>query len=73
MNKKLKRCLEFLGVLAITFVISLSSPLNPWMNNAFTSMQEGILDIAHQIRDGFLAYVEVDGNYGPVLYEFYGL
>ncbi len=73
MNKKLKRCLEFLGVLAITFVISLSSPLNPWMNNAFTAMQEGILDIAHQIRDGFLAYVEVDGNYGPVLYEFYDL
>lgn len=73
MNKTLKRFLEFIGVLAITFIITLSSPLNPFMNNAFTAMQEEIYDIALQIRNGFLAYVEVPGNYGPVLYEFYGL
>lgn len=73
MNKKLKGVLEFLGVLAVTVVIAMSSPLNPWVTNAFTQAQNEIFDIALQIRNGFLAYVEVDGHYGPVLYEFYGL
>ncbi|MBE5911487.1 hypothetical protein [Pseudobutyrivibrio sp.] len=73
MNKKLKGVLEFLGILAVTVVIAMSSPLNPWVTNAFTQAQNEIFDIALQIRNGFLAYVEVDGHYGPVLYEFYGL
>lgn len=73
MNLKLKRCLEFIAIVVITFVIALSSPLNPFMNNAFTAVQNEILDIARSVRDGYLAYVELDGHYGPVVYEFYGL
>jgi len=73
MNSKLKHVLEFLGVALITFVLALSSPLNPLMNNAFTDIQNEILDIAHQVRDGYLAYVELPGHYGPVVYEGYGL
>lgn len=73
MNKNLKRTLEFLGILTVTIVITLSSPLNPWVTNAFTQVQNEIFDIALQVRNGFLAYVELDGHYGPVLYEFYGL
>lgn len=73
MNENLKRCLEFVALVAITFVIALSSPFNPFMNNAFTEIQNSILDTALSVREGFLAYVEVDGHYGPVIYEFYGL
>jgi len=74
MNKFAKRSLEFLAVLLLTFIIELSSPFNPWIKaSVMTSVQTEILDIAHQIREGFLAYVEVDGHYGPVLYEFFGL
>ncbi|GEM_PF-6160247 len=73
MNKFAKRSLECLAVLLITFIIVLSSPFNPWKEVTMTAVQTDILNIAHQIREGFLAYVEVDGNYGPVLYEFYGL
>jgi hypothetical protein len=73
MNVKLKRCLEFLVLAAITFVVALSSPLNPFMSNAFTAVQQDILDIAYSVREGYLAYVELGGHYGPVLYEFYGL
>ena len=73
MNTTIKRCFECLVVLVITFVIALSSPFNPWMNNSFTAVQEGILDIAMSVRQGFLAYVELDGHYGPVVYEFFGL
>lgn len=73
MNTTIKRCIEFVAVAVITCVIALSSPLNPWMNNAFTAVQEDILDIAMSVRQGFLAYVELDGHYGPVVYEFFGL
>ena len=76
MNKKLKITLELLAVLAITIIIGLSSPFNPWITGAedtLTQVQQEILDIAHSVRDGYLAYVELDGHYGPVLYEFYGL
>ncbi|SDB04789.1 hypothetical protein SAMN02910298_00063 [Pseudobutyrivibrio sp. YE44] len=76
MNKKLKTTLELLAVLAITIIIALSSPFNPWITGAedtLTQVQHDILDIAHSVRDGYLAYVELDGHYGPVLYEFYGL
>ena len=73
MNKNLKRCLEFLAVLAIAGIVAISSPLNPWMNNVFTQVQEEILSIAYSVREGYLAYVELDGHYGPVVYEFFGL
>ncbi len=73
MNKNLKSFLEVLGVLVITCIIAMTSPFNPWANVGFTSMQEEILDIAHSVREGYLAYVDLGGNYGPVLYEFYGL
>ena len=73
MNVKLKRCLEFLAVAVITFVVALSSPFNPFMQNSFTELQNQILDIAHSVREGYLAYVDLDGSYGPVVYEFYGL
>ena len=73
MNIKLKRCLEFLAVAVITFIVLLSSPFNPFMQNEFTAVQNEILDIAHSVREGYLAYVEVDGIYGPVVYEFYGI
>ena len=73
MNTTIKRCIEFVAVAVITCVIALSSPLNPWMNNQFTAVQENILDIAMSVRQGFLAYVELDGHYGPVVYEFFGL
>ena len=73
MNKNLKSFLEVLGVLVITCIIAVTSPFNPWGNVGFTSMQEEILDIAHSVREGYLAYVDLGGNYGPVIYEFYGL
>lgn len=73
MNKTLKRCLEFLAVAIITCVVAISSPLNPWINNVFTEVQEDILSIAYSVREGYLAYVELDGHYGPVVYEFFGL
>ena len=73
MNKVVKRCLEFLVIVAVTCVVSMSSPLNPFTNNAFTEIQNQIFDIAHSVRDGYLAYVELDGHYGPVVYEFFGL
>ena len=73
MNVKLKRCLEFFAVVIITFIVALSSPFNPIVYNAFTDLQTQILDIAHSVREGYLAYVELDGSYGPVVYEFYGL
>ena len=73
MNKNLKSFLEVLGVLVITCIIAMTSPFNPWANVGFTAMQEEILDIAHSVREGYLAYVDLGGNYGPVIYEFYGL
>lgn len=73
MNIKLKRTIEFLAVAATTFIVALSSPLNPWGNGAFTDIQNEILSIAHSVREGYLAYVELDGHYGPVVYEFFGL
>lgn len=73
MNKKLKSFLEVLAVLVITFIVALTSVFNPWMNNAMTPAQEDILNIAHSVREGFLAYTDLGGNYGPVIYEFYGL
>ncbi len=73
MNLKLKRTLECFAILLITFVVALSSPLNPFMQNEFSIAQNEILDIAHSVKEGFLAYVELDGHYGPVVYEFYGL
>ncbi len=74
MNTKLKHCLEFIGIAAITFVIALSSALNPWTVDSTTAIQKEILDYALQVRNGFLAYVEIEGgHYGPVLYEFFGL
>ncbi len=73
MNKKLKVSLEFLAVLVITAIVAISSPLNPWISNTFTDIQNEIMDIAHSVREGYLAYVELDGHYGPVVYELYGL
>jgi len=73
MNSKLKKVLELLAVIAITIIVAMSSPFNPFMNNAFTEVQQQIQDIAHSVKDGYLAYVELDGHYGPVVYEFYGL
>ena len=73
MNVKLKRCLECIAVLVITFVVALSSPFNPFISNPITALQNDILNIAHSVREGYLAYVELDGHYGPVLYEFFGL
>lgn len=73
MNKKTKTALEMLVFIIITVIISLSSPLNPWLGGSFTEIQNEILDISYSIRQGFLAYVELDGHYGPALYEFYGL
>lgn len=73
MNKNAKTWLQFLGIIVITIVIALTSIFNPWIENAMTDMQQQILDIAHSVREGYLAYVELDGNYGPVIYEFYGL
>ncbi len=73
MNKNVKVCLECLAILVIAFVISLTSIFNPWFENAMSQVQEQILEIAHQVRDGYLTYVEIDAEYGPVLYEFYGL
>ena len=73
MNEKEKKCLEILAVLVITIIIACSSPLNPWISNSMTAVQSEIFSIAHSVREGYLAYVETDGHYGPVLYEFYGL
>ena len=73
MNKTVKHILEFLSILALTAVVALSSPFNPWVSNALTAIQEEILSIAYSVREGFLAYVELDGHYGPVVYEFFGL
>ena len=73
MNKNKKMLLESLVILLITMIIAMSSPFNPWLEGFFTAAQEEILDIAYSVRQGFLAYVELDGHYGPVLYEFYGL
>lgn len=73
MNTKLKKSLECVGILLITIIIAVSSPFNPWGSGAYTQVQTEILDVAQAVRDGFLAYVEVDGHYGPVVYEFYGL
>ena len=73
MNTKLKRTIEFLAVVVVTFIVALSSPLNPWGSSAFTDVQNEILSIAHSVREGYLAYVELDGHYGPVVYEFFGL
>lgn len=73
MNKNLKSFLEVLGVLVITCIIAMTSPFNPWANNGLTTAQEEILEIAHSVREGYLAYVDLGGNYGPVVYEFYGL
>ncbi|SHI62215.1 hypothetical protein [Pseudobutyrivibrio xylanivorans] len=73
MNRKVKSCLEALAILSITMIIAMSSPFNPWIEGTFTTIQSEILDIAYSVRQGFLAYVELDGHYGPVLYEFYGL
>ena len=73
MNLKLKRTLEFFAIVLVTVVVALSSPLNPWANNVFTDVQNDILSIAHSVKEGYLAYVELDGHYGPVVYEFYGL
>lgn len=73
MNKNLKRFLEFLAIVVITGIVAISSPFNPWMNNVFTQVQEEILSIAYSVREGYLAYVELDGHYGPVVYEFFGL
>ena len=73
MNIKVKRTIEFLAIVVITIIVAISSPLNPWANNVFTDVQNEILSIAHSVREGYLAYVELDGHYGPVVYEFYGL
>ena len=73
MNLKLKRTLEFFAIVLVTVVVALSSPLNPWASNVFTDVQNDILSIAHSVKEGYLAYVELDGHYGPVVYEFYGL
>ncbi|WP_090165776.1 MULTISPECIES: hypothetical protein [unclassified Pseudobutyrivibrio] len=73
MNGKVKSALEALAILSITLIIAMSSPFNPWIEGSFTTIQTEILDIAYSVRQGFLAYVELDGHYGPVLYEFYGL
>ena len=73
MNVKLKKTLEFFAIVLITFAVALSSPLNPWASNVFTDVQNDILSIAHSVKEGYLAYVELDGHYGPVVYEFYGL
>ncbi|MCR5416288.1 MAG: hypothetical protein K6E79_05790 [Pseudobutyrivibrio sp.] len=73
MNIKLKRVLELLVLLVITGIITISSPLNPFVNGAFTQIQNDIFDTAQSIRNGFLAYTELDGNYGPAIYEFWGL
>lgn len=73
MNKTLKNCLEVLMIAIITVIIAFSSPLNPWIDRAMTQVQTEIFDIAYSVREGFLAYVELDGHYGPVIYEFFGL
>lgn len=73
MNKNLKKFLQCLVVFAIALIVSISSSFNPWVNGTYTQIQEEILDIAQSVRDGFLAYVEVEGHLGPVVYEFYGL
>ena len=73
MNKTVKHIFEFISILVLTAVVAISSPLNPWMTNAFTAVQEEIYSIAHSVREGYLAYVELDGHYGPVVYEFFGL
>lgn len=73
MNMKIKSFIECLVILLITMIIAMSSPFNPWIEGSFTDVQMEILNIAHAVREGFLAYVELDGHYGPVLYEFYGL
>ena len=73
MNIKVKRTIEFLAIVVITIIVAISSPLNPWANNVFTDVQNEILSIAHSVREGYLAYAELDGHYGPVVYEFYGL
>lgn len=73
MNSKVKFALEVLVILSITLIIAMSSPFNPWIEGSFTTIQTEILDISYSVRQGFLAYVELDGHYGPVLYEFYGL
>ena len=73
MNKKLKVCLEVVLIAVLTFIVTLSSPFNLWITNSFTDVQNEILDIAYSVREGYLAYVELDGHYGPVVYEFFGL
>ncbi|SFH97616.1 hypothetical protein SAMN04487830_11533 [Pseudobutyrivibrio sp. OR37] len=73
MNVKLKKFLELVAIVVIALIVALSSPFNPVGKGDFTPVQQQILDIAHSVRDGYLAYVELDGHYGPVVYEFYGL
>ena len=38
MNKKVKHILEFIAILALTAVVAVSSPLNPWVTNTFTAV-----------------------------------
>ncbi len=73
MKEKLKRWLPIIVLIGITFLVECSSPLCMWKENIFTEYQDQMYSIAHQIRDGYLAYVEVDGHYGPVVYELLGL
>ncbi len=73
MSKKIKISLEVIAIFVITCVILATSVFNPWAASPMTDVQNEILDIAHSVREGFLAYVELDGHYGPVVYEFYGL
>ena len=73
MNQTMKKVLEFVGVFIVTAVIAMSSPFNPWLQGEFTAIQEEILDVSHSVREGYLASVELDGHYGPVLSEFFGL
>ncbi|QFJ55877.1 hypothetical protein [Pseudobutyrivibrio xylanivorans] len=73
MDNRLKKFFEIFAVFSITFVVMVSSSFNIWTGGTFTMVQRSILDFAHSVRDGYSAYVELEGHYGPVIYELVGL
>ena len=75
MNENTKKWLPVVAIAILSVIAACSSPICLWMDNSntLTAIQGQMFDIAYQIRQGFLAYTEVDGHYGPVVYELIGL
>ena len=72
-KEKLRTWLPVLCLMVLTGIVAAFSPLNPWGDSEFTKVQQTMLDSSQRVRDGYLAYVEIDSNSGPVLNEILAL